>query len=32
MTKLKKDLDWWFYPSIPEELLYLVGKVKISKI
>ena len=32
MAKLKKDLNWWFYPSVPEELLYLVSKVKISKI
>jgi len=32
MTKLKKDLDWWYYPSVPAELLYLVSKVKISRI
>lgn len=30
--KLKKDLDWWYYPSIPVELLDLVGKIKITKI
>ena len=30
--KCKKDLDWWYYPSVQPELLYLVGKVKITRI
>ena len=32
MAKLKKELDWWYYPSVPAELLYLISKVKISKL
>ena len=29
MTKLKKDLDWWYYPSVPETQLHLLNKLKL---
>ena len=30
MTKLKKELDWWYYPSIPVNYLDEVSKYKMK--